>query len=126
MKQILVIPCLLYSVFCQAQSETLSIKDNWGTASIFGNGDSFGYHPVNIFDTVSVVLLVTKCDDCQSESMTARAVRQKYVYSGDRMPPSNYDDYWSIVGYLTKDKQPLPNIRIWITQTIINDSMANN
>ena len=41
-------------------------------------------------------------------------IRQKNVYSGDRMPPGNYDDYWAVFGNLNMDKKPFDKgVRVW-------------
>jgi hypothetical protein len=107
---------LMFSaVFCDAQ--TLKI-DSTMKFSIAADHETFyfGWHIINIYDTVRAVLLITECDDCQSKSITAYAIRQKNVYSGDRMPPGNYNDYWSICGYLNNNKFPFAKgTRVWIS-----------
>ena len=94
---------LLCAVLSYGQSDT--------TNAYFGN---YGYNATGKLDTVKAVLLITDCDDCQSKSITAFAVREKQSYSGDRMPPGNYDDYWSVKSYLDSKKKAFPSATtIW-------------
>jgi|SRR6185312_615764 len=92
-----------------------AIDSNIIGGSYFGVGGSyFGYHPSNIFDTIPAVLLITECDNCLSKSISGYFIQQKQTYWGDRMPPGNYDDYWSIIGNLNSNKKPFDKgIRIW-------------
>lgn len=77
-------------------------------------GSYFGYHPQNVFDTIPAILLITECDNCASKSTNGYFVRQKQSYWGDRMPPGNYDDYWSIIGHLNREKEPFKKgIIVW-------------
>ena len=124
---------LLCAVFCQGQDTTRTLKTftdasatssfgtiNWGDSSVtiawdLTWGSTFNYS----LDTVKAVLLITDCDNCQSKSVTAFAIRGKSTYYGDRMPPGNYYDYWSydywpVKSYLDDKKKPFPSATtIW-------------
>jgi hypothetical protein len=78
-----------------------------------GNYDYFGYRAQKIFDTIPAIMLITECDTCQAKSITGYFVRQRETYYGDRMLPTNYEDYWSIIGYLNSERKPFKNIIIW-------------
>jgi hypothetical protein len=124
---------LLCAVFCQGQDTTKTFKRLTDTSaasltgiitfgdslltisgSSWGNTFNYGYNKTGKLDTVKAVLLITDCDNCQSKSITAFAVREQSAYFGDRMPPGNYDDYWSVKSYLDNKKKPFPSaITIW-------------
>jgi len=124
---------LLCAVFCQGQDTTRTLKTltdtsaassfgtiNWADSSVTIAGTSwvstfnYGYNKTGSLDTVKAVLLITDCDNCQSKSVTAFAIREKNTYYGDRMPPGNYDDYWSVKSYLDDKKKAFPSATtIW-------------
>lgn len=76
--------------------------------------DFDGYKKTGKIDTVKIVILITECDDCTSKSVSAYAVREQSTYHGDRMPPLDYSDYWTIKSYLDNRKKPFPpKVIIW-------------
>jgi hypothetical protein len=77
-------------------------------------GGDFGYRKIEKFDTVKAIILLTECDSCTSKSVPGFAVRQLFVYHGDRMPPGNYSDQWEIIAVLNWGKKRFsPNNIIW-------------
>ena len=117
---------LLVAVFCQAQDSTykgfIALNDSSIKLITAGSGlslwsGSYGYHKTGKMDTVKAVLLITECDNCQSKSVTAYAIREQSTYFGDRMlthPPTDYSDYWSVKSYLDSRKKAFPStVTIW-------------
>lgn len=117
---------LLVAVFCQAQDSTykgfIALNDSSIKLITAGSGlslwpGSYGYHKTGKLDTVKAVLLITDCDNCQSKSVSAYAVREQSTYFGDRMPtqpPTDYSDYWSVKSYLDSRKKTFPStVTIW-------------
>jgi hypothetical protein len=75
---------------------------------------NFGYNKSKQSDTIKIVLLVTMCDTCQCKAINAYAVRFKYYYSGDPMPPGDYSDQWRIDNFLDiKKKKFAKEVKIW-------------
>jgi hypothetical protein len=81
------------------------------------SAQSFGYRATGKLDTVPAVLLVTDGDNSPARSTSGFAVRREYGYSGDRMPtmpPTNYENYWTVFAYLTHFKFPFPAaVTVW-------------
>ncbi len=78
----------------------------------YGN---FGYFPVNEYDTIPAVILVSDTSrhgQIKTFAIRGYCVRQKYKYHGDPMPPLNYDDYFKIIGYLNDRKTKLSSTYI--------------
>ena len=117
---------MLVAVFCKAQDSThkglIALNDSSFKLITAGSGislwsGSYGYHKTGKLDTVKAVLLITDCDNCQSKSVSAYAVREQSTYFGDRMPtqpPTDYSDYWSVKSYLDSRKKTFPStVTIW-------------
>lgn len=136
MKLLILITILACSFVCQAQGESTKVDTLQKGSTSFKAGPALppywdgapkhGYHPTGEFDTVSVLLLVTLCENCQSRSVKALAVRERYTYYGDRMdfPLSDGNrDSWRITKFLSLRKIPFPETtHIWdhkfLNQTI--------
>lgn len=98
--------------FCKGQYPVFNNLDSFHTVKPFGINS--GYNPTGILDTVKTVLLISDCDSCHVRTLFGFAVMENYSYSGDRMPPGNYDDFWSLKIYLDTNRKPFPpSVTIW-------------
>ncbi len=111
---------LLCAVFSQGQ-DTAGIKFVTGTPfltdslkfSTLSLTGVYVYNKTGKLDTVKAVLLITDCDNCQSKSVPAFAVREQHTYFGNT-PQSYYSDSWSIKSYLDINKKAFPpNVIVW-------------
>lgn len=83
----------------------------------------YGYYPSGEKDTVKAIFQI--CDttnwSCSYYTfyrvnlcVSGYAIREKQVYVGDKMPPSNYDDKWVVIDFLNDTKNKFrQGIVIW-------------
>ena len=103
---LLLLAILLSASMCFAQS------------FIYEGSTNFEFSPIELkplrLDTVKAVLLVTVCDDCQSQSISAYVIREwiKTLYEESMI--YTLKDVYEITGYLDKNKKPFPKATtIW-------------
>lgn len=109
MKAIIILILITLSINCNGQLYS-------GTLD-YGN---YGYKAGGVFDTIKAVILITECDNCPSKSVSGFAVREKYIYHGDPMPPLDYSDQWQVSCYLNSRKKQFPKTTIIWNSKLLN------
>lgn len=75
---------------------------------------TIGYQPTALVDTVPVMLLVTTCPTCYCQGKAGFAVRRRFDWVGECMPPMDCSPYWKVEKLLGPLKVELPEfITVW-------------